>query len=115
MSVYEIRVKGRLDQRWAAWFEGLTLTHEGDSTVLRGPLADEAALHGVLTKVGNINLHLLSVNIVEASDAVSESTRVSDRDLIATDATGKNALTYNQPSAPTEAKPQKHRRRKRLS
>jgi hypothetical protein len=65
VSIYEIRVRGRLDAYWAAWLEGLTLTHEGDNTLLCGPLADEAALHGVLTKVGGLNLQLLSVNIVE--------------------------------------------------
>jgi hypothetical protein len=71
VTVYELRVKGRLDQHWAAWFEGLTLTYEGNDTVLRGPLADEAALHGVLTKIGNLNLHLLSVTAVETGGEAS--------------------------------------------
>jgi predicted nucleic acid-binding protein len=71
VSVYEIRVQGRLDQHWAAWFEGLTLTYEGDDTVLRGSLADEAALHGVLTKIGNLNLHLLAVHAIETGGEVS--------------------------------------------
>lgn len=61
--VYEIRVKGQLDQHWSAWFEGLTISHDGQgNTVLRGPLADEAALHGVLMKVRDLALPLLSVN-----------------------------------------------------
>ncbi len=52
MNVYEIRVQGHLDQRWSEWFGRLTISYEGDgSTVLRGPLPDEAALHGVLIKV----------------------------------------------------------------
>lgn len=66
MSIYEIRVKGRLDAHWTAWFEGLTLEYVGDTTVLRGALVDEAALHGVLSKVAALNLRLLSVNAVEA-------------------------------------------------
>ena len=52
MPVYEMHVQGRLDQRWSTWFDGLTISYEGeDSTVLRGPLVDEAALHGILIKV----------------------------------------------------------------
>jgi hypothetical protein len=48
---YEIRLQGRLEARWAAWFDGLSLTHESDGTsVLRGPVADQAALHGLLQK-----------------------------------------------------------------
>lgn len=65
MSIYEIRVQGRLDAHWTAWFEGLTLAYDGDTTALRGSLVDEAALHGVLSKVAGLNLHLLSVNAVE--------------------------------------------------
>ena len=65
MNVYEIRVQGHLDRRWSNWFEGLTISYEGDgSTVLRGPLADEAALHGVLIKVRDLALPLLAVNRV---------------------------------------------------
>ena len=78
MSVYEIRVQGHLDQHWATWFEGLTLTYEGDTTVLSGVLADEAALHGVLTKVGNLNLHLLSVNAVETEVTASATVVTPD-------------------------------------
>ncbi len=70
MSVYEIRVQGRLDQRWSTWFDGLTISYEGeDITVLRGPLVDEAALHGVLIKVRDLALPLLSVNRVPANKA----------------------------------------------
>ena len=63
MSNYEIRVKGHLDQHWSSWFEGLTISHDDDgNTVLRGPLADEAALHGILIKVRDLALPLLGVN-----------------------------------------------------
>src|SRR3954470_23718108 len=59
---YEIRLQGRLDPRWAAWFDGLTLSTADDgTTALRGPVADQAALHGVLQKVRDLGLPLLSV------------------------------------------------------
>lgn len=63
---YEIRLKGRLDARWTAWFEGLSLTCESDgTTLLSGPIADQAELHGVLRKVRDLGLPLLSVTQVE--------------------------------------------------
>ena len=68
MPSYEIRVQGRLDQRWSTWFDGLTLSYEGeDITVLRGSLVDEAALHGILIKVRDLALPLLAVNRVPES------------------------------------------------
>jgi hypothetical protein len=68
MSIYEIRVQGRLDQRWSTWFEGLTISYEGeDTTLLRGSLADEATLHGVLIKVRDLALPLLAVSRVRDS------------------------------------------------
>ena len=66
MPIYEIRVQGHLDQRWSSWFDGLTISYEGeDVTVLRGPLVDEAALHGVLIKVRDLALPLLAVSRVQ--------------------------------------------------
>jgi hypothetical protein len=68
MAIYEFRVQGHLDQRWSAWFDGLTLSYEGeDITVLRGPLVDEAALHGVLSKVRDLALPLLAVSRIQDS------------------------------------------------
>jgi hypothetical protein len=59
---YEIRVKDRLPHRWSQWFDGLTVTHlEGGETILAGPVADQAALHGLLAKVRDMNLTLISV------------------------------------------------------
>lgn len=63
---YEIRLAGRLDPRWTAWFDGMSLTHDSDgSTTLRGHVADQAALHGVLGKVRDLGLPLISVTRVE--------------------------------------------------
>jgi len=63
---YEIRLKGHLDSRWAAWFDGLTLTNERDgTTVIEGPVVDQAALHGLLRKLRDVGLPLLSVIEVE--------------------------------------------------
>jgi hypothetical protein len=59
---YEIRLKGHLHSRWAAWFDGMTLTTSSDgTTIIRGPVADQAALHGLLQKVRDIGLPLVSV------------------------------------------------------
>ena len=59
---YEIRVKGHLGTRWAAWFDGLTLTAEDDgTTVIRGPVVDQAALHGVLQKLRDVGIPLVSL------------------------------------------------------
>ena len=67
---YEIRLKGHLDDRWAKWFEGLTITLEEDGdTLLTGPVADQAALHGLLKRVRDLGLHLLSVNFVNPDQA----------------------------------------------
>jgi hypothetical protein len=63
---YEIRLKGHLDSRWTAWFDGLTLTHDSDgTTVIHGPVADQAALYGLLQKTRDLGLPLISVNHVE--------------------------------------------------
>ena len=59
---YEIRIQGRLHDRWSTWLDGLTLSQTDDgTTVLRGPVTDQAALHGLLNKVRDIGLPLLSV------------------------------------------------------
>jgi hypothetical protein len=59
---YEIRVKGRLAPRWRAWFDGMTLTTEdGGTTCIHGTVADQAALHGLLQKLRDVGLPLISV------------------------------------------------------
>ena len=64
-TVYQIRVKGHLGHRWSDWFEGLTITlEENGDTLLTGLVSDQAALHGLLKKVRDLGLPLLSVNSV---------------------------------------------------
>jgi hypothetical protein len=58
---YEIRVAGVLDDRWAAWFDGLQISAQGEETVICGLVADQPALHGLLTKVRDLGLCLISV------------------------------------------------------
>jgi hypothetical protein len=59
---YEVRVMGHLEAHWSAWFDGLSLDQESDgTTVIKSPIADQAALHGVLQKVRDLGLELISV------------------------------------------------------
>lgn len=61
-GIYEIRIKGQLDERWSEWFEGLTITPEDNgNTLLTGSVVDQAALHGLLRKVRDLAMPLLSV------------------------------------------------------
>jgi hypothetical protein len=63
---YDIRVKGHLDARWAAWFGGLTLTNDIDgTTIIHGPVVDQAALHGLLQKLRDLGMPLVSVTQVK--------------------------------------------------
>jgi hypothetical protein len=72
--VYQIRIKGHLGREWTDWFGGLTITLEEDGeTLLTGPVIDQAALYGLLKKVRNLGMPLVSVNYVEPGQAdVSE-------------------------------------------
>ena len=81
---YEIRLKGHLDSRWAAWFDGLSLTNESDGTTLiHGPVADQAALHGLLQKVRDVGLPLVSVTQVDPDqpDAPAHRTLIASHHL----------------------------------
>jgi hypothetical protein len=64
--IYQIRIKGHLDHRWRDWFEGMSITLEdiGD-TLITGPVVDQAALHGLVKKVRDLGLPLISVNRVD--------------------------------------------------
>jgi len=65
----EIRVKGRIDEHWSDWFEDLTIEHtEEDETVLTGDVVDQAALYGLLAKLRDLGLPLISVDSVEVED-----------------------------------------------
>jgi hypothetical protein len=67
VSFYKIRVKGHLDERWSDWFDGLEITNlENGETMLYGEIVDQAALHGVLAKVRDLNLPLISVTSVNS-------------------------------------------------
>ena len=60
---YHIKIRGHLETRWQDWFDGLTITLTGDGdTILSGVIVDQAALHGVLKKIRNLGLTLISVN-----------------------------------------------------
>ena len=68
--VYEIRIEGHLDQGWTDWFEGMTIMlEENGDTLLTGPVVDQAALHGLLKKVRDLGMPLVSVNRVEPGQA----------------------------------------------
>ena len=68
-QIYEIRIRGHLDARWASQFEGLTITLEEDGdTLLTGPVPDQAALHGLFKKVRDLGMALISVNRVQSNE-----------------------------------------------
>ncbi len=70
---YEIRVTGHLPPQWADWFEGLTITlEESGDTLLTGPVIDQAALHGLLKKVRDLGLSLVSVSPVEVEPPAAQ-------------------------------------------
>ena len=64
-KVYQIKVKGRLGNQLIDWFEGMTITSDGGVTTITGPVTDQAALHGLLIRVRDLGLPLLSVNCIE--------------------------------------------------
>ncbi len=69
MPRVEIRVKGQIDQHWSAWFDGLTITHTAQKeTVLSGFIPDQAALHGLLSRLRDLHLPIVSVHLSEVAD-----------------------------------------------
>jgi len=67
-STYRLRVDGHLDQHWSSWFGDLTLTHEVDGTTcLTAAVADQSQLHGLLTKIRDLGVTLISVEVVDAT------------------------------------------------
>jgi hypothetical protein len=72
---YELRIGRHLDDRWADWFGDLTMTREADgTTTLRGRVADQAALHGILIKIRDLGMVLLAVRAIDASPSTSTTT-----------------------------------------
>jgi len=72
---YEIRLEGQLDDRWSNWFEGFTMTSESSgTTTLTGPAIDQAALHGLLRRIGDLGVTLISVNVIGHSRSIEPST-----------------------------------------
>ena len=72
-ALYEIRVDGVLDDRWADWFGGLQVSNDGTKKVIAGMLPDQPTLHGLLTKVRDLGLTLISVRQLDASDTEDEA------------------------------------------
>ena len=67
---YRIKLKGHLDQNWSDWFEQMAMSTEDDQTILTGPLLDQAALHGLLIRIRDLNLTLLTVERIEPDPVV---------------------------------------------
>lgn len=74
-SIFQIRIKGHLSEQWTDWFEGLTITLEEDgNTLLSGSVLDQSALHGILKKIRNLGIPLLSINSMDADPAIDTKT-----------------------------------------
>lgn len=80
-TTYQIRIKGHLGQQWLGWFEGLTITWEdAGNTLLSGPVVDQAALHGLLRKVRDLGMPLLSVMAPDPPDDATQGDEYADAD-----------------------------------
>jgi hypothetical protein len=74
MQSVEIRIKGQIDENWSEWFDGLTITYtDQDETILTGPVVDQAALYGLIAKLRDLGLPLVSVNPSEMEDQETET------------------------------------------
>lgn len=72
-ALYQIRIKGHLGHQWTDWFEGLTITRgEDGNSILTGPVVDQAALHGILKKIRDLGIPLLSVNPIAPGSDVDQ-------------------------------------------
>lgn len=80
--LYTIKIKGHLGQQWMNWFEELTITLEEDgNTLLSGPIADQSALHGILKKIRDLGMPLLSVNSIDTNQSFEIGTGEVNDDL----------------------------------
>jgi hypothetical protein len=74
VMIYEIRLQGYLESKWSEWFYGMTITHEGDdTTTLYGPLPDQTVLHSVMDRIRDMNLPLVSVNLIVSDGQANNS------------------------------------------
>ena len=95
---YEIRLMGHLDAHWTTWFDGLTVTHKDDgTTVISGQVVDQAALHGLLQRVRDLGLPLVSVAKVD-----NDQPGVTTPDALSAHPTTQGALTW-----PTQTRPRR--------
>jgi len=95
--VYQIRIKGHLGRQWTDWFGGLTITLEDNGdTLLTGPVVDQAALHGLLKRVRDLGVRLLSVNPVNSGQA-----DVSDIEQQIEESQVRSVVPTNKPSQPS--------------
>ncbi|PKO13380.1 MAG: hypothetical protein CVU39_19445 [Chloroflexi bacterium HGW-Chloroflexi-10] len=79
-TIYRIRIKGQLDSQWTDWFEGLAITlEENGETLLTGPVVDQAALHGVLKRIRDLGMPLVSVCPVSSQENRSNSSKEGDK------------------------------------
>lgn len=80
-KVFQIRIQGHLGRQWAGWFDGLTIVLEEDgNTLLSGPVIDQSALHGILKKIRDLGMPLLSVNSIDP-----DQTKINETDLLTGD------------------------------
>ena len=78
--IYKIRIKGRLDSQWTDWFEGLTITlDENGDTLLTGPVVDQAALHGLLKRIRDLGIPLVSICPVSSQKDQSNRSKKGDK------------------------------------
>lgn len=68
-SVYQIKMQGKLDESWSGWFNGMAIAFDSDTTTLTGAVADQSALRGILTKLWDLNLALISVAQIDLTEA----------------------------------------------
>ncbi len=83
MDIYEFQIKGHLDDRWSEWFGGLSLQrHDDGTTVLIGPVVDQAALYGVIIRIRDLGLSLRSVNQVGESQGNTQRGRAATKSFL---------------------------------